>query len=739
MFEHYKEETGNRDLITLKEAASFLGVTPTTLRNWDRSGKLKAIRNPSNRYRMYHLKDLFAMQLQLINENDIVLEPRSPYSNEKNRKLNRTELRRLVRSLHRILRDTEGNSSLIERFDELSKILYCKVHDEVSLDNSEAFKVSITDSEGDIAHRVRLLFEKQVKEREELFPKRFSLLNLSDNSIAQIVGVLSSVDISHVRDDLKGLVYEEVIRNTFEKGDNQQFFTPRPIVEFIIQLIDGHLQGLVCDPACGTGGFLSYISSTNKNQISQGDLKILGFEIDERLAWVAGINLDMHRAANFEIKHLPGFGSLGSYVEPFFSKIDCIVTNPPFGSDLSDLNALQKFELGQEKTSRRRGALFIERCIDLLKPGGLLGIIIDESVLNGPINADARQLILSRADVFAVVSLPETAFMPYASVKSSILFLQKHGGKNKRKMHDGMTFFARANVVGRKPNGEPLFRINKLTGKQELDSDLPEIVNKWTEHADERANANNGAFWSNIPILEDKQFAADGYRLDLAYHHPSRKEAITALLDSPYEKYLLKDLCDIRNEAFIPSKQFQDEEVVYVGLANIEARTGVCSPAVTDGMTIKSTVKRFASGDILYSKMRPELRKACIISNDLDEGYASAECLVLVPKKKGQNKKSMILPELLVLLLRSDLVYGQIVHLVIGSGRPRISKNALMKVQIPVPPLEIQEELLSLYEKSHSKAISLENESKKALEQSYEIMGEARRNLVRDLLITRNK
>jgi type I restriction-modification system DNA methylase subunit len=721
--------------ITLQEAASLLDVTPATLRNWDRSAKLKAVRHPVNRYRMYRLNDVLALQQQ--SSLFPVTEPIEEIAKglSANKPLSATEIRRIVRALHRLLRDGEGNSSLIERFDELTKILFCKIHDEKGNNGKDGspFTVEEGDTDATVADKVRKSFNAQVKHTPHLFPDRYARLNLKDRTIRQIVETLAPVVLSNVSEDLKGLAYEEVIRNTFEKGDNQQFFTPRNVVEFMVQMLGPALSGTICDPACGTGGFLLFAETYLRTRSKRVRAELLGFEIDDRLAWVAGINLDMHNAQAFRIEHLTGAGSLGKGAKPYFEQIDAILTNPPFGSDMTDVTALAALELGQGRQSRRRGVLFIERCLDLLKPGGVVGIIIDEGVLNAPTNADVRRLILERSDVLAVVSLPETTFMPYASVKASILFLQKKGGRKARLLKDGKTFFASAEVVGRKPNGEPLFRINRETGRQELDTDLPDVLKLW-EQGDTGESSERG-FWSAIPDVKDDVFSSDGLRLDLAYHHPSRHEAMRTLQGSPYPLKPLVELCDLRNEVVVPSRDLLDEDITYVGLANIEAHTGVCSPVVVSGVSLKSSVKRFVGNDIIFSKMRPELRKVCLVPHDVAEGFTSSECLVLVPKVDRKTGEPIMLRELLSLLLRSDLVYGQIVHLVIGIGRPRLSKSAVMNIRIPVPPVKDQRRLLELYQRSEAASRALIVESQQALQKSEDIMADARKRLLDDLLM----
>ncbi len=458
----------------------------------------------------------------------------------------------------------------------------------------------------------------------------------------------------------------------------------------------------------------------------------MGFEIDKRLAWVAGTNLSLHDAKSFNVEHLTGSGSLSADVKQWYEKMDVILTNPPFGSDLNDQKALSEMVLGHGRNSRRRGVLFIERCLDYLKPGGVLGIIIDEGALNGPSNVDVRKLILEKADLFAVVSLPETTFMPYASVKTSILFMQKKGASARNRIHAGKTFYAQADTVGRKPNGEPLFRANASTGRQELDSDLPDILQMWRANLD--GPRDDRGYWARLPDLENGDFLGDGLRLDAAYHHPSRIEAMRTLQGSPYPLLSLGEICGLRNEAVVPARSLQEEDILYIGLANIEARSGRCSPVVVSGAGLKSSVKRFVSGDILFAKMRPELRKVCLVSGDFEEGFASSECLVLVPKRGEAAGPYVMLPELIALLLRSDLVYGQIVHQVTGIGRPRLNKSAVMSVHLPVPGLRDQQRLLDLYQRSETAARALVVESMESLKRSEEIMVDARHRLLEDLL-----
>ncbi len=715
------------DLVSLNETATLLGINLATIRNWDKKGKLKAYRNPTNNYRMFRLSEVLALQKKTSlfhDEAENVIAERAMLSQEEG--LTPSKARRLINVLHRTLRDMVGNSNLLLRFDEISKLIYCKA----SLDKESDKRLLDSHSSGQV---LRSFYHELVSFHPDWFPPPFNDFQVSDDVLTRLAQVVAPVNLTPTGSDIKGFAYEEVIRNTFEKGDNQQFFTPPQIIQFMVDFLEDSLRGTICDPACGTGGFLIASAqrlskrTSRKRQLAH----LLGLEIDERLAWAARINLQLHDAISFDVRHLIGSGALSAEPFPELNSIDVILTNPPFGSDLSEQKALHSFKLGKNRQSRRRGVLFIERCLALLKPGGLVGIIIDDGVLNGPSNADTRHLILSQSDLVAVVGLPETAFMPYASVRASILFLQKHGGRQRRLLNAKGTFFARADEVGRKPNGDALLRVDPTTRHLLLASDLPQILNAWMENKD--STQGHRFFWTQIPSIDDSEYSNDKWRLDSAFHHPSRQISYDALRKSPYPTMTISELCDIRNDTFIPSTDFEDDDITYVGLANIEPRTGILEPKVVLGRTLKSTVKRFESGDILYAKMRPELRKVSLVQDNVSEGFASAECVVLIPRKSPSGHW-LFEPELMAELLRSDIVYGQIVHRIIGIGRPRLSKTTVLTIKLPVPPPTIQRQLIRLLQRSRQTVNELIRESEEAKKRAEQCSLQAQEQLAEDLL-----
>ena len=720
--------------LTIKEAAELLGVTPTTLRNWDRSGKLIARRDPVNDYRLYAVEDIsqFLGERSEIYTNASDTTPIQPVlfpstSSPPNAKglLDTRSLRLLVRQMSAAFRDSMGGS-LLERFEEISKLLYCKLYDErqsqASGNYKSCFRHQHNDSLDETYLRTTALYRDAIKFLPDILTEGYQKLSDDRKAIVRIVEILQDVSLINIPADVKGTVYEELIRNTFEKSDNQQFFTPRSVVEFMVQFLDLQYDQILCDPACGSGGFLIE-ASKHIHRILGGQRPedstaylsshIIGLEIDKRMAWVAQMNLIMHGDGHGNIHHLNAGGSLGfsDYIDRLIqpASLDLILTNPPFGSDFSDANHLAKYQLGRGRSSRRRGILFIERCIGWLKSGGRLGIIIEDSVLNGTSNGDVRDLILKHCIVEAVISLPDVTFMPYSSAKTSILFLRKH--PNARKVQPPI-FMANVDHVGRKPNGDPLYTAGRdENGRPLLQNELPSVIDAWQTYVAKDENAIVHLSPKIYVCPADRFQKGSGMRFDVQFHHPSRKVAENTLRRSIYPTPKLAELVVVRNATVVPKTRDPDEVWRYIGLGNITAETGEYTLSSVMGNQIKSTVRLFHAGDILFSKLRPELRKCVLIREDEDEGFASSECLVFCTLADAMHdpllhnaayqrnfmQQHQVDREYLVFILRSDIVFGQLIYQITGVGRPRVSQSAILGLRIPVPPLSIQREIITGY------------------------------------------
>lgn len=626
-------------------------------------------------------------------------------------------IRLLVSRLHNILRDNDSQSNIINRFDELTKLIFAKIVADKNQKNGTANPFLIF-SNAVNTKAIRDYYHVLAMQYSNLIPIRFSELSCSDQAISECVLALQSFNFSSTQFDMKGIAYEEVIRNTFDKGDHQQFFTPPHIVEFVVSICKPYIKGDVCDPASGTGGFLSSIARHQLNYSS-----LTSIEIDERLSWISGINMLLHEAENIRRIFLPDGGTLGENVKDYFSSFDTIITNPPFGSDFTDSKVLKTMKLGEGKSSRRRGILFIERCYELLRENGTLAIIVEEGVLNQTQSTDVRRFITEKFDIKVVVNLPDTAFMPYATVNTSILVLSK---KKKSTNNNQKIFFAKAETVGRKTSGDDDIQYNH-DGKSYLNSDLPKILSAWNTYVEEGIIIENeNIYVNNIKI--DTTIENNGYRIDFQYHHPSRKTSKELIYNCVYPVKRLQDICTERNVSIVPYKDLAGTIIRYTGLANIEPNTGYVEQIPTPADSIKSSVKLYKPGDIIFAKMRPNLRKVALM-NFAESGYVSSECSVFCVRKNA-DKTPVIDALLLSILLRSDFVYGQIMHLVTGIGRPRINSRDINQIIIPIPPKEIQYKIYEELLTQQQKAEKLKLKAERLKEMSQDIMKSSLQNLV---------
>lgn len=282
------------------------------------------------------------------------------------------------------------------------------------------------------------------------------------------------------------------------------------------------------------------------------------------------------------------------------------------------------------------------------------------------------------------------------------------------------TFFARAEQVGRKPNGDEDIRYTR-DGRSHLNSDLPDILEALRKAAEGGNSDLSSAYVADIRANLSE--APDGMRLDYQFHHPSRQEVRRRIESCAYPLVPLHNVCTERTGAVVPAQDLAGTTILYTGLAHIEANIGRAIQEPTPADSLKSQVRPYEPGDILFARMRPNLRKVALVEFE-EPGYASPECAVLIPKHDASGR-SVVDPLALSVLLRSDFIYGQIVHLVAGIGRPRISQKQLREVLVPVPSAKAQAAIRDAYLESREEARRLEEEASATQRRAREVLAEA--------------
>lgn len=387
------------------------------------------------------------------------------------------EFREILKACHNIIRNNEKLDPTLA-FDEIAKILFMKVYAERHLKvekNQNIFSLDwVETAEKYNPDYLQDMFDKTKREfgKSQIF-KPTEKINLSLQSIKSIVRRLEKYNLSETSVDTKGIAFENFLSDTFLRGSLGQFFTPRPIVDFMIDILEPQEGQIACDPACGSGGFLirffqkvqvqiyqslndTYLKNKtaieNNTSLSENekDAQILalfeqlekdsdiinpqsrlyhlaqhcifGIDANERAARTAKMNMIMHGDGHGGIYHHDGFLNIGEITD---EKFDFILTNPPFGMKTTDTNILKLYQLPKSESITTQ-VLFLERCINLLNEKGKLGIVLPNGMFNNPKEAYVREFTEDNGYILATVSLPRETFLSSgADVNCSLLFWQK--------------------------------------------------------------------------------------------------------------------------------------------------------------------------------------------------------------------------------------------------------------------------------------------------------------------------
>lgn len=385
-----------------------------------------------------------------------------------------------------------GQLNPSEAFDELDKLIFCKIWDErldrmpgqpyhfqiITVDKEEIrgwqklspdqLKEAIRKEENKrLAERIKSLYEEGRKKDPEVFRDD---IRLSDERIRTVVGYLQSINLGETDLDSKGRAFETFM-STFFRGNFGQYFTPRPIVKFIVDVLPITKDSYVLDTSCGSGGFLLYALNKIRNHATKmypkyktdpnhklkhykywhdfAENNLYGIEINEQISRAAKMNMIIHDDGHTNVITADGLlnekeiQKITSNKGFKYNHFDFIITNPPFGSTIRQTEKayLKEFKLGKKEadwlaviappeTTRENQSteiLFIEQCHRYLREAGYLAMVIPDGILTNSSLQYVRDNIESMFRIVSVVSFPQTAFTANgAGVKSSVIILQKH-------------------------------------------------------------------------------------------------------------------------------------------------------------------------------------------------------------------------------------------------------------------------------------------------------------------------
>lgn len=274
--------------------------------------------------------------------------------------------------------------------------------------------------------------------------------------LQEAVSILDEINISSHSHDVQGDIYEELLGHLNTSGKNGQFRTPRHIIQMMVQIINPQIGETVCDPACGTAGFLfnayQHIlkQNTSERNLADGNLigdkitnkdhwKILhnetytGFDGEDDMVRIGVLNMILHGISQPNIQQPVG-GSLSKNFDQGAKKYDIVLANPPFSGAMNTSDVNDDFKIDTKKTELLFGELFY----NLMDNGGRAAVIVPAGVLFGSSNAHLafRKLLLEKCSLDAIVYLPSGVFKPYAGVSTAVLFFTKGGSTEKVWLYD---------------------------------------------------------------------------------------------------------------------------------------------------------------------------------------------------------------------------------------------------------------------------------------------------------------
>lgn len=399
--------------------------------------------------------------------------------------VSREELLRALKKSH----DTVwqgGKLAPTAAFDEVSKLLFCKLKDEKATKRGEPyqFQIGTHESSAEVAQRVSAIYRKAKEEDEEVFRED---VRLDPKIVYNVVEHLQGLAIGKIDLDTKGVAFETFMEDFF-KGKMGQYFTPREIIRFCVKLLNPSRDHLILDPACGSGGFLLNTmdavrifaeASYDEREAwehwhSFAQRNLYGIEINDQIARVCKMNMIIHDDGHTNVistDALAPFAEIADIKRDFQAdRFDLILTNPPFGATVksTEKDYLERYALGEDRKNQKTEILFIERCVQFVKPKtGRIAIVLPDGILTNSSLQYVRDFLMERCQILAVVSLPQFAFAHYgAGVKSSLVFLRRKG--EKEKLENYPIFMAMAEHIG-----------YDATGRQDAVNDFNTIADEY--------------------------------------------------------------------------------------------------------------------------------------------------------------------------------------------------------------------------------------------------------------------
>ena len=519
----------------------------------------------------------------------------------------------------------------------------------------------------------------QAKQLPELFRDIFKSAFLpyrSPETLGLFLKEIDYFDYSHPEE--LGNAYEYLLSIMSSQGDAGQFRTPRHIIDFIVDVVNPTKNDKVLDPACGTGGFLV---SSYKHILEQHDGKndpekkekpltpderkklmanFEGYDVDPGMQRIAQVNMYLHQFKNPKIYQ---YNTLADE-ERWNDKFDVILANPPFMSPKGAGLPHSKFSIQSSKSE----VLFVDYIMNHLRPKGRAGVIVPEGIIfqSSKAHKELRKNLVEDG-LYAVVSLPSGVFNPYAGVKTSILLFNNELAKKNQEVlflkieHDGFSLGAQRSAINK--------------------NDLPtalEILKHW--NSGEKVENKLAVYVEKSKIAENGDYNLSGDRYRVATEHSNAKWPMVAL----------GEVCEILSGGGFPKSEQGSTngsipflKVSDMNLFGNEVWIYQANNYVSQAVLKKLKVKTAPKGSVIFPKIG-----AAIATNKkrilFQESAYDNNVMGLIPNNKINS-----------LFLFYFMQQFNLSEWASSSALPSIRKTDVAKHQIPLPSLEIQEQIVA--------------------------------------------
>lgn len=549
-------------------------------------------------------------------------------------------------------------------------------------------------------------------------------LNLSAETCRELIRKFQEINLSAIDDDLNGRMFEVFLNAAIRGKDLGQFFTPRPLVDFMTRMAlygkdDINNPPKVIDGCCGTAGFLievmAYLTSALRNDTrlneTQKEVKkthiqtqcLYGIEANERVARIARINMYLHGDGGSHIFHGDGLDNLPTPTEDMSDErerevldhadkvrpgaFDIVLTNPPFSMAYSRDNEdekriLRQLAIADEVNSMRSNVMFLQRYYDILKPGGEMLIVIDDTVLNGKTREDVRKWMMQKFIILGVHSMPFNAFFKArANIKTSMLHLRKKCDDSEEQGHVFMSIsnnIGHDNALKDTPERNNLTDILNTYFEWKRTGVLNPVI-KHNQNPDENLECPE-QIWLTTP----ERFSAE--RFDAFFYAPELDEVYKDMERLEQEGHIKV----VSTEQFILKKKLAKNDKIKLRTSDDRFKYIEIGDVTRYGLITSSLVGTYAElpsrgeyimheGDILMALNNSSRGTVVMVPKEYDNGICTSGFLVIKPRTPEEAA-------LLWYALRSEYCRKQIYYLAQTASQPELKEEAWNKYfKIPLP------------------------------------------------------